>query len=214
MPTRPRFYTLTLSHYCVCIDRALAYKGIAVERVNVPYHDKRRLLRETGQDYVPALKWDGQVVPWKEIPGFLDRRVPAHPLLPPGQAGLAALLESWGHEVLEERVWRAVVTEIPPFLEDEIERWTFEEMQTRARGPWHVLRARRAEFRRDLRPYFALLDRLVSDREWVLGVPSLADFGLYGGLWPWLLVRRPIPRAYPHLAAWVERVREIGRRES
>ena len=104
---RPQFYTLTPSHYCVCIDRALAYKGIAVERVNVPYHDKRQLLRETGQDYVPALKWDGKVVTWKEIPEFLDRRQPTPTLFPPGQEGVAALLESWGHDVLEERVWRA-----------------------------------------------------------------------------------------------------------
>ncbi len=114
--------------------------------------------------------------------------------------------------MLEERVWRTVVTEIPPFLGDDFERWTFEEMQTRARGPWHILKARRAEFRRELQPYFALLEGTLVDREWVLGVPSIADFGLYGGLWPWLLVGHPIPRAYPRLAAWVERVRKIRRR--
>lgn len=212
MAARPRFYTLRPSHYCVCIERALAYKGIAVERVNVPYHDKRQLLAETGQDYAPALKWGGQVISWKEIPQFLDRQRPTPPLFPPGREGLAALVESWGHDVLEERVWRAVVTEIPPYLGDDFERWTFEEMQTRARGPWHVLQRRREEFRKELQPYFALIEAMLVDRDWILDVPSIADFGVYGGLWPWLLVGRPIPRAYPRLRAWVGRVGAIGRR--
>lgn len=211
MAPLPRFYTLTPSHYCVSVDRALAFKGISVERVNVPYHDKRRLLRETGQDYVPALRWDGRVVTWKEIPRFLDRAEPQPLLFPRGKEGVAGLIESWAHEVLEERVWRAVVTEVPPFLGSDFERWSFEEMQTRARGPWHVLRARRAEYRRDLLPYFGMIERLLTEREWVLDVPSIADFGLYGGLWGWLLVGRPIPRAYPRLASWVERIRRIRR---
>jgi len=34
-------------------------------------------------------------------------------------------------------------------LGNDQERWVFEEMQTRARGPWHVLESRRAEFRDD-----------------------------------------------------------------
>lgn len=209
MPARPRFYTLGPSHYCTCIDRALAFKGIRVDRVNVPYHDKRQLLRETGQDYAPALRWGSRVVPWKEIPEFLDRQRPSPPLFPKGSEGLAALIESWGHDVLEERVWRAVVTEVPPFLGDDLERWTFEEMQTRARGPWHVLRARRAEFRRDLQPYFAMIERMLIGRDWVLNVPSIADFGLYGGLWAWLLVGRPIPSGFPRVRRWVRRIARL-----
>jgi len=209
MVARPRFYTLLPSHYCVCIDRALAYKGIAVERVNVPYHDKRQLLRETGQDYAPALKWGRRVIPWYEIPKFLDRVQPSPPLFPPGLEGLAGLIEGWAHDVLEERIWRAVVTEVPPYLGDDFERWTFEEMQTRVRGPWHVQRARRAEFRRALQPYFGMVEALLTDRDWVLGVPSIGDFGLYGGMWAWFLVGRPVPRAFPRVAAWAERIRRL-----
>jgi len=82
-------------------------------------------------------------------------------------------------------------------------------MQTRARGPWHILKARRAEFVRDLMGYFALVDEMVQNKDWILGSPSLADFGIYGGLSPWLAVGERIPRRFPALRSWIARVRAV-----
>ena len=210
MSDPPTFYTMPISHYCVSVDRMLAFKGIRPRVVRVPYHDKRELIRDTGQDYVPALRWDGTTVSWRQIPEFLEARQPTPRLYPEGQEGLARVLESWGHDVLEERVWRAVVTHVPGTMSDEHERWVFEEMQTRARGPWHVLELREKEFESDALSVFGTVESMLAGRSWVLGEPSVADFGLFGGLSPWLTIGRTIPKEFPNLARWVDRIRALG----
>ncbi len=210
MTSPRRFFSMPISHYCVAVDRMLAFKGLAVEHVRVPYHDKTELLKETGQDYVPALLWDGNVVPWAKIPAFLEAQQPEPTLYPKGWGPVATVLEQWGHDVLEEKVWRAVVTEVPATFTDARERWVFEELQTRGRGPWHVLERRREEFTSEALETLAMVDRMLADRAWVLGEPSLADFGIYGGLSPWLAVGRTIPRDMPHLTRWVDQIRALG----
>lgn len=40
----------------------MEYKGIKFETKIVGYHDKRELIKATGQDYVPAIVNDGQVI--------------------------------------------------------------------------------------------------------------------------------------------------------
>jgi glutathione S-transferase len=209
MSDRVELYFLPSSHYCVSAERMLAYKGIRPKVIYAPYNDRQELLRRTGQDFVPTLLWNGKSVTWQEIPSFLDRVRPDPLLLPRGGEGVARTLENWGHQVLEERVWRAVVTQVPRVLKTEAERWVFEEMQSRARGPWHVLKARRPEFVRDLWEYFAFVDGMVRGKEWILDTPSLADFGIYGGLSPWLTVGEKIPARFPSLRLWVTRIRAI-----
>ncbi|MCI4367010.1 MAG: glutathione S-transferase family protein [Thermoplasmata archaeon] len=211
MAPRASLYYMPISHWCVCAERILAYKGIHADIVRVPYHDKRALLAATGQDYVPALVWDGRVVPWKEIPGFLESERPTPTLFPGGQRGAAEALDEWGHLIVEERVWRYVVTKATSTFQDPVERWVFEEIQNRVRGPWSLLEQRREEFKADLVPVLAKIDRMLEDRSWVLGnAASLADFGIYGGLSPLFSIGESIPDGLPRLAAWLDRVRRIG----
>src|SRR3989442_14561139 len=210
MASRPVLYSMPISHYWVCADRTLAFKGVSFDTKYVPYHDKRALIKATGQDYVPTLVWDGKPVMWHDISDCLEREHPKPTLYPWGQKGLAATLENWGHQVLEERVWRYVVTKVPPVLRDDHERWVFEEMQTRARGPWHVLEMRREEFREDMNKHLAMVEATLEGRDWILGQPSLADFGIYGSMSPLLTVGEAVPDAFPRLAAWAARSRALG----
>jgi glutathione S-transferase len=205
-----RFFTMPISHYCVSVDRMIAFKGLSVERVPVPYHDKTELIRETGQDYVPALLWGDSVVSWKKIPDFLEAQQPAPTLYPKGWAAAARVLENWGHEYVEERVWRAVVTDVPATFRDPRERWAFEEMQNRSRGPWHVLEQRKPEFEADALDALGMVDALLAERPWVLGEPSVADFGIFGALSPWLTVGRSIPSSFSDLGRWVSRIQSLG----
>jgi len=212
MTSRHVLYSMPISHYCVSADRMLAFKEVGFDTVYVPYHDKSELIKATGQDYVPTLIWDGKPVLWYAIPDFLERERPSPPFFPWGQKGLPVTLEHWGHQVLEERVWRYVVTKVPLVLRDEHERWVFEEMQTRARGPWHVLEMRREEFRRDMDTHLAMVEAMLDGRDWILGEPSLADFGIFGSLSPLLTIREAIPSAFPRLANWAARIQALGRK--
>ena len=199
-------YTHPISHYCVSAERLLAFKGIPFRREFVPYHDHRALLKATGQDYIPMLIWEGRPVLWHQIPDFVESVRPSPTIYPDGQKALATTVENWGHQVLEERVWRAVVTRVPAVLADDHERWVFEELQTRARGPWAVLEARRAEFWADMLVHLRMVEGMVTDRPWILGNPSLADFGVYGSLSPLLTVGDTIPAEMPHLVDWARRI--------
>ncbi|MCI4335337.1 MAG: glutathione S-transferase family protein [Thermoplasmata archaeon] len=207
----PQLYYHPISHYCVSAERILAFKGIRYRLVVEPYHDRRRLLKATGQDYLPAWVEGTRVVTWDRMADHLERRTPAPSLYPDGQRALARALENWGHQVLEERVWRYVVTSVPAVLEGEVERWVFEEMQARARGSWEQLRQRRPEYRREMHGYLRMLEEILTDRPWLLGEPSLADFGVFGSISPLLTVGERVPRSMPQLADWTERIAAIPR---
>src|SRR5438094_387203 len=196
MAARPVLYSMPISHYCISADRMLAFKGVPFDTRYVPYHDKTELIKATGQDYVPTLMWEGKPVMWYDIPDFLERQKPSPTFYPWNNKGLPVTVEEWGHQVLEERVWRYVVTKIPPVLRSDHERWVFEEMQTRARGPWHVLEMRRAEFREDMNKHLGMVDQMLAGRDWLLGEPSLAASGVRGSEGGQDLDRL-LPRAIP-----------------
>jgi glutathione S-transferase len=206
---RIRLFYHPVSHYCISAERMLRYKRLRFETVYTPYHDHQALIRASGQDYIPTLDWGGQYVTWSEIPTFLDRAQPDPALLPRGKSGLARTVESWGHLVLEERVWRAIVTRVPPLLRGDEERWVFEEMQTRSRGPFPLLERRRREFTADLAEPFALVDAMLADRDWILDEPTVADFGVYGAVALWPMVGERIPTRFPHLVRWAKRIRDL-----
>jgi glutathione S-transferase len=209
MPSTVRLFWAPWSHYCVCAELQLAIKKVPATVVRVPYHDKAELIAATGQDYIPALAWDGRIVPWTEIPEFLESERPEPTLYPGGQRGLATLLERWGHQVLEEKAWRYALAKMPAVFSDPKERWVFEEMQSRLRGPWHLLESRRTEFRDELSAELGWVEATLTGREWLLGAPSLADCGVYGGLSPIRTVGEDVPESMPNLRGWVARLEAL-----
>ena len=208
-PARLLYYS-PVSHYCVAAERMLRFKRLNYRVVPVSYHDHQRVLADTGQDYVPALREGEEVVTWAAIPDHLEREAPTPTLYPGGQRGLARAIENWGHQVLEERVWRYVVTRIPAALGSEAERWVFEELQVRSRGPWKLLQRRRPEFRRDLIAHLRIVEEMLRGRDWILGAPSLADFGVFGSLSPLVTAGEPWPAPLPALRRWYRRIEALG----
>jgi len=206
VPPPVRLFWAPWSHYCVCAELQLALKGVPATLVRVPYHDKTELIAATGQDYIPTLDWAGRTVRWSEIPDFLESQQPTPTLYPSDLRGLATVVERWGHQVLEEKAWRYALAKMPETFHDPRERWVFEEIQNRLRGPWHLIESRRPEFRDELLSELAWVDSALDGREWLLGQPSLADCGVYGGLSPMRTVGEEIPESLPNLRAWVARV--------
>lgn len=70
---------------------------------------------------------------------------------------------------------------------------------------------RREEFREDMSKHLAMVEAMLEGRDWVLGEPSLADFGIYGSLSPLLTVGEAIPKEFPRLGKWASRIQALGR---
>jgi glutathione S-transferase len=209
MRALPRLYYHPISHYCVAAERMLAFKGIRFKLLRIPYHDRRELIAASGQDYLPTWVEGRKVVRWDALADRLEKLTPEPSLYPGDTRALSRTLENWGHQVLEERVWRYVLTEVTPTLTGEVERWVFEELQSRGRGPWEVLRHRQPEFRREMVAYLTLVDEMLAGRDWVLEKPSLADFGIFGSISPLFTVGRRTPPALRRLGKWYDRIASL-----
>ncbi len=204
------FFQEPFSHWCVKARKILEYKRIPHESKRVGYHDKRELIAATGQDYVPALLHDGRVVAYPDVPDYLERLQPTPTIYPGGVRASAKLVESWAHWRLEEIVWRFVVPDFPQTFADELEGWVFVEIQTIKRGPLESMAARRGEFKADLDAHLQMVDDMLAGREFLLGgLPSLADFAVYGAMFPLTYSGNEVPVQFERLRAWQERVSRL-----
>ncbi len=194
-------YHRPISHYCEKARRVLEYKRIPHTLAYTPYHDPSELLRLSGQDYVPYIDCGrGAGVTWPEIADWAERTVPVPTIYPTGRA-VARIVEQWAHGLVEEAVWKVVVSEMPATFSDPREAWVFEEMQMRSRGPLDVMRARRPEFLAGLTSVLAFAEDALAEHPFLLGAqPSLADFALYGALRPLEAARIDVPT--PRTRAW------------
>ena len=65
--------------------------------------------------------------------------------------------------------------------------------------------------REDTNKHLAMVGSILEGRDWILGQPSLADFGIYGSLSPLLTVGENIPKEFPRLAKWASMIETLGR---
>ncbi|HVL87962.1 MAG TPA: glutathione S-transferase family protein [Candidatus Thermoplasmatota archaeon] len=207
-----RLFHLGPSHYCEKARKILQFKRIPFELVDVPYGNHQQVIRETGQDYVPAVvTTEGKPVLWPEIADWAQRERPEPTLYPgAGPAHVRArcrVIEHWAHNVVEELVWRYVVADVPERIADPQARWVFVELQERKRGPLEAMAARKGEFLAGVKEVCGLMQGVLADNAYFLGdKPSLADFALYGALHPLGFSGNEIPREFAPLRTWHERV--------
>ncbi len=201
-----RLYSVPISTNVERVTLALAHKGLAVEQVEVPYDDRSEILRISGQELVPVLVADGEVVSDSTaILEWLEERFPDPPLFPGrsraprGDDGLRRLVQ--------------------PGLEARAER---DRGRARERRPGRGARRPHAvELRGSLDVFEALLDGrdyLLGDR---LSVADCAAFPFlkFGLLWteddPYVfhaVLRDHLsPDSHPRVAAWIRRVDERPR---
>lgn len=204
------FYQEPFSHWCVKAKKILDYKKIQYETKNVGYHDKRELIKATGQDYVPALVNNGKVVTYLDIPDFLEGQHPQPTIYPDGTKALTRALENWAHYRLEEIVWRYVVADFPKTFKDDLERWVFVEIQELKRGPLELMEARRPAFKSDMEEHLQILEDMLADHRFLLTEkPSLADFATFGALSPLSYSGNSLPERFVRLQAWHKSIDQI-----
>lgn len=205
-------YDEVYSPYCAKIRKLMDYKGLRYRTVPVPYHDKSRLLRETGQDYVPFLRDGRRGVPWTDAVDHLERRRPEPSAYPGGTRALCRVLEAWEYDWFEDRVWALVA----PFLErrfrDPVERWNFTEYWERTYGPFDDIRRDPARAWAGLHPSLELLEECLRDRPFfVARAPTAFDFAVYGDAYAMAYAGLRLPARYPRLRRWYRRVDGLGR---
>jgi glutathione S-transferase len=210
VPDKVILYQEAFSHHCIKAAKLLSFKGVPFATKEVGYHDKRELLKASGQDYVPWLQWGAKGVPWYDIVDFVEARVPTPTAFPNGTEGQARIVEQWAHDILEERVWRYVVPDFSNVFKDDVERWVFEEIQFWKRGPMEAIRAKQPQLLDDVKKHFRFVEASLKDTDYLLGdEPSLADFAVYGAIEPLRFVKREVPAEFPRIRAWQQRVDKI-----
>ena len=112
---RVRLYSVPISTNVERVTLALAHKGLSVEHVEVPYDDRSEILRVSGQELVPVLVTDGEVVSDSTvILEWLETRFPEPPLFPaePARRAEAMVFVDWFN-----RVWKRAPNVIATELE-------------------------------------------------------------------------------------------------
>ena len=201
-----RVYRIPFSTNVERVALFVAHKGLEVEWIDVDPADRSEVVRVSGQELVPVLDHDGEVVVDSPvILRYLERRFPDPPLLP--------LVPAWRAEVLIFVDWFNRVWKLPPnLIEDEEEKPEPDA-------------ARIAELARELTGSLRLFEDLLDGRDFLWGELTLADltafpFLKYALLWEdgdpdrfHEILREHLRTAgrYPRLEGWIRRVDALPR---
>jgi glutathione S-transferase len=202
-----RLYRAPFSTNVERVALALAHKGLEAESVVIDYSDRSRVIEASGQGLVPVIVDDGEVVvDSTEILRHLDRRYPDPPLFPADPARRAEMdvFLDWFNEV-----WKSAPNAIEALAEG-----------SEPGGEEIEVEAQR------MRDHLDLFERLLADREYLLGEgPAAADFAAF----PFLKYARgrdpeddelfhrilelnqPLGDDHPRLAAWIDRIDQLPR---
>lgn len=151
-----RLYTIPFSTNVERVTLALAHKGLEAERVELDPADRTPVRELTGQDLVPVLDHDGEIV-WDStrILEHLEERFPEPPLYPsdPARRAETELFVDWFN-----RVWK-----VPPNA-----------IEAELRLPDPDL-TRIAALGTEMTASLGLFERLLTGRDYLLGELSVAD---------------------------------------
>jgi glutathione S-transferase len=179
------------------------YKQVKYQIHNVGAHDKRELIKATGQDYVPAIVERKQIITYPDIPDYLETIAPKPSIYPDHTRGAAKAIENWAHYRLEDIVWQYSVPEMPKTFRNEVERWVFVEMQEIKRGPLEKIEANRPVLEGEMKRHFQILEDMLAEHKFLLSEsPSLADFAVFGAITPLSYSGHIIPEEFKSLNVW------------
>lgn len=202
-----RVYRIPFSTNVERVALAAAHKGVEIEWVDVDPADRSPVREVSGQDLVPVLVADEEVVfDSPRVLAWLDERHPDPPLWP---RDLARRAEARVFVEWFNRVWKGRPNE----MEAELRKDEPDEARLQALG-------------RQMVAWLDLFEELLDGRDYLLGDFGVADvvafpFLKYGRLglpegddelFHRILVHwQPIGEGHERLAAWVERVDALPR---
>ena len=199
-----RLYRLALSTNVERVSLALAYKGLPVESVDVPYDDRSEVVRVSGQELVPVIQ-DGPrvVIDSMVIVRYLEDTYPETPRLYPADPARRAEVDvfiDWFN-----RAWKRA----PSLITQELEK---------PEGQHDAVSL--AKWEAEMRDSLDLFETMLTGRDHLMGefgaadvaafpfvkyavVPEFSDRYLFHTVLSRYL---RIGDRYPRLAAWIARV--------
>jgi|ERR1041385_8988408 glutathione S-transferase len=207
-----RLLQLAYSPYAAKVRKCLELKKLDHELVEVPYMDRREVMRLTGQVVVPVLV-DGDHIVWDSprITTHLDERYPVS--LRPSAA--AVVFEQWADSTLEDVAFRIASPMVEPRIAEQSGG------RADAPGMYRYIKERKfgagcidlwkrttPELTAKLRSICAPLARTLESQPFLLGdAPTLADAAVWGNFY---MLEWASPgwtaRELPELAAWYARL--------
>ncbi len=211
-------YEFAHSPFCVPITQALRAWKVPFETVDVPNHDRRRVIELTGGAYyqVPVLDHDGRLVfesgtDTQDVAEYIDRTFCGAALFPARWAGWQRLLIPHLEDRVEAVGFRICDAHYIPAMEDVVARTMIVRHKERKFGRGCVDQWRRDEaaLRQEATLLLTPFDEMLEHTPFLTGDrPIYSDFLLYGVLANMTWLGRI---GFPPLAtlkAWHGRLRE------
>ena len=197
-----KLYSGPLSLFSRKVEIALGEKGLAFDRVMVPFTQERGyqpkhpdVLAANPKGQVPVLV-DGDLTLFDStlIFEYLEDAYPTPPLMPkrPAVRAQCRMMELRADEVVFPHA-RAFFYRTDPPHPDPVQRQANEETGKRAEAA--------------LREHFATLDRLLQQQQFLCGDLSYADIAMFMTILWTQRLKGPALRDYPALSAWHERLK-------
>jgi len=211
-----KLYQFENCPYCEKTRLGLEEKGIAYQKIEVPYHKREEVLCLSGQKLVPVIA-DGEVIVADSplIADYLEEKYP-EPALYPGGRAMHKLIEEWADFELARDPLLLAFPEWYHSLKDPAEAAFFKEDKEKRNAPFAVLRERAPKYLRRFRSHLAYLEEILSQRDCLLGAFGQADISVYAQLWTYRrLCGEDVFRDFLAVSRWQERVesRHERRRE-
>lgn len=193
------------------VRRALGEKGIYQDRVNVGWHERDVIERISGTRSTPMMLVKGMaytastdMARWAD-----DESAVGLDLFP---ARLAEAVDEWiaSADRLHTITLPLAVPVWADVMRDAAEREAFLRAHEHL-GTYRQLVAARLHHWREVMEEWRLLERALTDRDYLLGELTYADFAVYGTVYLAAQFHAfEVPQALANLAAWYETIRTAG----
>jgi glutathione S-transferase len=206
-------YQYPISPFSEKVRRVLTYKHLKWNPIDCHYEDKTNLLAVTKGAWtrVPVLEWDGEVVyNSADIIKWLDRKVPAHRVIPDNARGLIGIIDNWADSTFFMPMLALTIPDLLDAAGDPKLRANREKLtgMTTAKMREHAGPARE-----QVRSYLRMIDDQLAGKDFFLGASfTMADASLYHPLY-FLSLNPPnfsIVKDFDNVARWYERVRDLA----